>query len=195
MDNKKNKIKTYKNLKISDNVKVILDRTKIKFNANTYDELIISMCEFFRQNNITPSTKIERSLNDNIIKLTSKFEARDKSLRSFIGRIESEFLKKMNLNLHKLLLLHEEEFKQKVLEESNNKDDEQNSNNNDEKIEALEKQIKRLNLIISEKTIEIQETNNKYHTLYKRFQIKKSTFSEDKYIIELSKSDYENLYN
>ncbi|CAM3220552.1 BfmA/BtgA family mobilization protein [Empedobacter stercoris] len=195
MDNKKNKIKTYKNLKISDNAKVILDKTKRKFNTNTYDELIISMCEFFRQNNITPSTKIERSLNDNIIKLTSKFEARDKSLRSFIGRIESEFLKKMNLNLHKLLLLHEEEFKQKVLEESNNKDDEQNSNNNDEKIEALEKQIKRLNLIISEKTIEIQETNNKYHTLYKRFQIKKSTFSEDKYIIELSKSDYENLYN
>lgn len=194
MDNKKNKIKTYKNLKISDNVKVILDRTKRKFNANTYDELIISMCEFFRQNNITPSTKIERSLNDNIIKLTSKFEARDKSLRSFIGRIENEFLKKMNLNLHKLLLLHEEEFKQEILEESNLKENnETNSKNNDEKLEALEKQIKRLNLIISEKTTEIQETNNKYHSLYKRFQIKKSTFSEDKFIIELSKSEYENL--
>lgn len=194
MDNKKNKIKTYKNLKISDNVKVVLERTKRRFNANTYDELIISMCDFFRQNNITPSTKIEKSLNDNIIKLTSKFEARDKSLRSFIGRIESEFLNKMNLNLHKLLLLHEDEFKQKVLEESNNKDDdEQNLNSNDKKIEALQNQIKRLNLIITEKTAEIQETNNKYHSIYKRFQIKKSTFSEDKYIIELSKSDYENL--
>lgn len=94
MDNKKNAPKSYKNLKISENVKVLLERTKRRFNTNTYDELIVSMCEFFKQNNITPSTKIEKNLNDNIIKLTSKFEARDKSLRSFIGRIESEFLKK-----------------------------------------------------------------------------------------------------
>ncbi|MDH2208597.1 MULTISPECIES: BfmA/BtgA family mobilization protein [unclassified Empedobacter] len=191
MDNKKNAPKSYKNLKISENVKVLLERTKRRFNTNTYDELIVSMCEFFKQNNITPSTKIEKNLNDNIIKLTSKFEARDKSLRSFIGRIESEFLKKMNLNLHKLLLLHEEEFKQKILEESS----ETNSKNDDKKLEALQNQIKRLNVIISEKTTEIQDSNNKYHSLYKRFQIKKSTFGEAKYIIELSKSEYENLTN
>lgn len=191
MDNKKNTPKSYKNLKISENVKVLLDRTKRRFNTNTYDELIVSMCEFFKQNNITPSTKIENNLNDNIIKLTSKFEARDKSLRSFIGRIESEFLKKMHLNLHKLLLIHEEEFKQKILEESS----ETNSKNDDKKLEALQNQIKRLNLIISEKTAEIQNSNIKYHSLYKRFQIKKSTFGDAKYIIELSKSEYENLTN
>lgn len=97
----------------------------------------------------------------------------------------------MNLNLHKLLLLHEEEFKQKILEESS----ETNSKNDDKKLEALQNQIKRLNVIISEKTTEIQDSNNKYHSLYKRFQIKKSTFGEAKYIIELSKSEYENLTN
>lgn len=190
--------KDFKHLRISEDVKTILEKLKKKYKADTYDDLILLMVDFFKKNNINPYTKIESNLNDNLLKLKSDFIARDKSMRSFLGRLESEYIKGIDLTLRKLLLLNEEKFKEEVLKDSNKTSvDEpvqpvQDLDNN--QIENLQNQIRRLNVIINEKTEEIQESNNRFHSLYKSFQFKKSTFGDGKYVIELTESEYKKLY-
>lgn len=189
--------KSYKHLRISEDVKTVLEKLKKKYKAETYDDLILLMTDFFKKNNINPYTKIESNLNDNLLKLKSDFIARDKSMRSFLGRLESEYIKGIDLSLRKLLLLNEQKFKEEILKDSNQieaeKTIEQVEKIDNNKLENLQIQIRRLNTIINEKTEEIQESNQKYHSLYKSFQFKKSTFGEGKYVIELTESEYKKL--
>lgn len=202
-------------IQITHVTKSLLDDLKGKFSYTTYDNCVNSLANFIVTNGIDPTDisignfknsllDLELRLVKNIANTQKQLTADNKSLRTWVGAIERDYLVPIRMNLDvvdkfvKFNIQNETSSKIELgkFENPINKNLNQSSNDDrdDDKIKGLYQQI----LDAGSKSDELELENNRHKkTLNKIFNAAKiehgGMLSKGKITIEMDIEDWENL--
>jgi hypothetical protein len=203
-----------KQVTLSAEAKISLDRLKKEYSFSSYNNCIVRIDAFFKDNNLSPKDKVSNNASEVIEKKTKELKGDIQDLKKYIaadsqslrrrhGAIEKEYFQTFNRKIETIyqkIIIENSLKKERMNEQDTTTTQVSNLDNNSSQKDKIKIKQQFDSLNSYQKIVDTQEGTfrNLRHIINKikeNISYEKSTFGKPKTVLNITKEELELLYN